>query len=84
MITKKLFGKKHKGECKIRVEKKQGKKSGKDSRSESNREKMRARESETVSEREREREGWTGREWGGWREEGFNPAWIMVQTGAVE
>lgn len=24
------------------------------------------------------------REWGGWREEGFNPAWIMEQTGAGE
>lgn len=37
-----------------------------------------------MREREREMDGQTEREWGGWREEGFNPAWIMVQTGAVE
>lgn len=64
----------------IKVEKKQGKKSRKDSRSEHK--KMRARE--TVNVREGGMDGQTEREWDGWREEGFNPAWIMVQTGAVE
>lgn len=29
-------------------------------------------------------DGWREGERVGWRKEGFNPAWIMVQTGAVE
>lgn len=40
------------------------------------------RETVNVREREKRMDGWTEREWGGWREEGFNPAWIMEQTGA--
>lgn len=84
MITKKWFWRKHKGVYEIKVKKKQEKKSKKDSRSDSDREKMRARESETVNVWERGRDGWMEREWGGWREEGFNPAWINVQTGALE
>lgn len=39
---------------------------------------------ERLRKRERRMDGWMEREWVGWREEGFNPAWIMVQTGAVE